>query len=255
MSAVVTPVAGGMSRFAEALVDLLDKVEYRRVSVEDQLDPVYRLRYEAYRREEFIPFNSQQVVRDEFDELPNVRCFGVYIGGQLVSSLRLHHLTKANPLSPSQSVFPDLIDPLLERGLSLVDPGRFTADHEASLAYPALPFLTLRIAVLASAHFKADFGLASVRPEHSAFYKRVLGFSEWSGPRYYHGLAFPMILLGSDVPAVYPDILRRYPFFMSTEEERQALFDSPEGLVRLVAPSARVAQRVAQVGGASSISQ
>ena len=34
------------------------------MTFDDQFDPVYRLRYEAYRREEFIPINSQQVVRD-----------------------------------------------------------------------------------------------------------------------------------------------------------------------------------------------
>ena len=38
------------SRFALTLIDLLDRVQYRRVSVDEQFDPVYRLRYEAYRR-------------------------------------------------------------------------------------------------------------------------------------------------------------------------------------------------------------
>ncbi|WP_172121522.1 MULTISPECIES: hypothetical protein [unclassified Devosia] len=249
MSAVVTPVAGGTSRFAEALVDLLDRVEYRRVSVEDQLDPVYRLRYEAYRREEFIPFNSQQVVRDEFDELPNVSCFGVLIDGRLVSSIRVHHLSRDTPVSPSQSVFPDLLDPLIADGVHMVDPGRFTADHEATLAYPALPFLALRIGVMAARHYGARYCLSSVRPEHSAFYRRVFNSTQWGEARYYHGLRFPMVLMVADVPVIYPPLLERYPFFMSTEEERQALFGSPSGSVKLVAPSARMARRIAQLGG------
>ena len=248
MSAAVTPVAGGTSRFAEALVDLLDRVEYRRVSVEDQLDPVYRLRYEAYRREEFIPFNSQQVVRDEFDELPNVSCFGVHIDGRLVSSIRVHHLSRETPVSPSQSVFPDILNPLIEEGVHMVDPGRFTADHEATLAYPALPFLALRIGVMAARHYGARYCLSSVRPEHSAFYRRVFNSTQWGEARYYHGLRFPMVLMVADVPVIYPPLLERYPFFMSTNEEREALFGAA-GSAKLVAPSARIARRIAELGG------
>ena len=42
------------------------RVSYRRVDLKDiDLDPVYRLRYDAYRREEFIPVNSQKVSGDD----------------------------------------------------------------------------------------------------------------------------------------------------------------------------------------------
>ena len=112
-------------------------------------------------------------MRDEFDELPNAFCYGIYIDGRLVSSLRLHHVTREHKVSPSYSVFPDVLDPLLEAGHTFIDPGRFTADLEASLAYPALPFLTLRIAVMAVWHFRVKYCLSTVRPEHVAFYRRV----------------------------------------------------------------------------------
>ena len=62
--------AGTTSRFATSLIDLLDRVHYRRVSADEQLDPVYRLRYEAYRREDFIPINSQGITRDAYDDAP-----------------------------------------------------------------------------------------------------------------------------------------------------------------------------------------
>src|SRR5882757_2476387 len=90
------------SNFATTLIDLMDRVEYRRVGA-DQMDPVYRLRYDAYRREEFIPVNAQQIVRDEFDDLPNAYCYGVYIDDQLVSSVRFHYLTPEFRESPSHS--------------------------------------------------------------------------------------------------------------------------------------------------------
>ena len=68
MSAAAQTPSGATSRFALTLIDLLDRVQYRRVSLEEQFDPVYRLRYEAYRREEFVPINSQQITRDAFDD-------------------------------------------------------------------------------------------------------------------------------------------------------------------------------------------
>lgn len=219
--------AAPVSRFVGTLLDVLDRVEYRRVTPAEQFDPVYRLRYEAYRRENFVPFNPEQVVRDEFDELPNAYSYGIYIDGVLVSALRFHLITPDCRNSPSYSVFTDVLDPLLDAGATFVDPGRFTADHEASLAYPALPFLTLRIVVMASAYAQVKYCLASVRPEHAAFYRRVFNSQLMASERYYHGLTFPMQLWAADVPVELPRLLRRYPFFMSTDREREALFGRP----------------------------
>jgi hypothetical protein len=235
----------GVSKFAGTLTDLLDRVEYRRVTAEDQFDPVYRLRYEAYRREDFIPINSAEVVRDEFDDLPNSYCFGVYIDGQLVSSVRFHHLTPEYRESPSHSVFPDILDPMLDRGVTILDPGRFTADHEATLAYPALPFLTLRLPTVAVQYFNVRYVLSTVRPEHAAFYRRVYRSEQLGDARYYHGLSFPMVMLACDIDVMYQDMLRRYPFFRSTPEERRRLFGSTgRSHLSLVKPSARQAQSI-----------
>lgn len=243
MSEAVVIPAQRPSNFAMTLIDLMDRVEYRRVAG-DQMDPVYRLRYDAYRREEFIPANSQQIVRDEFDDLPNAYCYGVYIDDQLVSSVRFHYLTPDFRESPSHSVFTDVLDPMLDRGMTILDPGRFTADYEASLAFPALPFLTLRIATMAVWHFSVKYCLNAVRPEHAAFYRRVFRSTQFSDARYYHGLSFPMVLYACDIPVIYGDLLRRYPFFRSTDEERKMMFDLNE-TVKVIRPSVRLAQRLA----------
>jgi arginyl-tRNA synthetase len=113
-------------------------------------NPVYRLRYEAYRREEFVPMNDAGIVVDDLETVPNGMSFGVHIDGELVSSIRIHHVSEQYPFGPSMKSCPDILLPLLARGQTFIDPSRFTADYEASLAYPALPFLTLRIAVMAS---------------------------------------------------------------------------------------------------------
>lgn len=235
--------ASSTSRFATSLIDLLDRVHYRRVSVDEQFDPVYRLRYEAYRREEFIPVNSQQITRDAYDDAPNCYCFGVYIDDKLVSSIRLHIATAEEPTSPSRKIWPDVLGKIIADGGSYVDPSRFTADHEASLAYPALPYLTLRMAVMACEHFNTTHCISSVRPEHGPFYRRVFGLEQMAGEGYWGELTFPVCLFGARVPVIYDRIMNRFPFFMSTPEERTALFANKEG-VPAIAPTARQAHRL-----------
>lgn len=234
-------VAGGAeaSRFAGTLIDILDRVEYVRVAPDVYDDPVYRLRYEAYRREEFVPFNDAGVVTDDLDEAPNVYSYGIHIDGELVSSIRVHHITPDCRQGASMKSFPDVLDPLLDRGQTFIDPSRFTADYEASLAYPALPFLTLRVAVMATDYFNTTACLASVRREHAAFYRRVFGSVEMSGTRPYPGLAFPVVLYGSDAAINLQNIYRRYPFFRSSRREQEELFAAREGSRYPVKASAR----------------
>jgi hypothetical protein len=245
--ATTSASSNSISGFATNLLDLMDRIEYRRVNPGDQFDPVYRLRYEAYRREEFIPINAQEVVHDEFENLPNAYCYGIYIDDRLVSSVRFHYLTPEYRNSPSHSVFTDVLDPLLDQGHTILDPGRFTTDYEASLAYPALPFLTLRIPTIAIWHFRVKYCLNSVRPEHAAFYRRVFRSSQLSGPRYYHGLSFPMVLYACDLMSMEGELFRRYPFFRSTPPEREALFGADPRAVPVVHPTARQANRLAEL--------
>ncbi|MEO5805296.1 N-acyl amino acid synthase FeeM domain-containing protein [Devosia sp.] len=244
MSAATSSSGSASSRFATTLIDLLDRVQYRRVSPADQLDPVYALRYEAYRREDFIPVNSQQITRDAYDDAANCYCYGVYIDEQLVSSVRLHIVTADNPTSPSRAIWPDVLGKILDDGGTYIDPSRFTADHEASLAFPALPYLTLRVAVMACKHFEARYCISSVRPEHAAFYKRVFGSEQLAGEGYWGELTFPVCLYASYLPTMYPRTLERYPFFMSTAEERENLFGPANRPVSAIAPTARIAHRL-----------
>jgi hypothetical protein len=225
-------------------MDLLDRVEYRRVRLEEQNDPIYKLRYAAYRREDFIPMNDDEIATDDLDAVPNAMCYGIYIDGVLVSSLRLHHLTAEHRNSPSMTAYADVLHPMLDRGMHFVDPSRFTADRDASLAYPALPFLTIRIAAMACEYFVPDFCLSSIRQEHAAFYKRVFRSELWHGERFLGGgLKFPVYLYAAKYSDIRDSVADRFPFFMSTPEEREAMF-SPGVDARflpVIQPTARAA--------------
>jgi hypothetical protein len=244
MSAATDSSGSAASRFAVTLIDLLDRVQYRRVSVTEQFDPVYALRYAAYRREDFVPINSQQLIRDSYDDADNCYSFGVYIDEELVSSIRFHVVSPDNHTSPSRTIWPEILEPVLNGGDSYIDPSRFTADHDASLAIPALPYLTLRIVAMACEHFAVRYCISSVRSEHSAFYRRVFGSHQLGDERFWGDLRFPVCLYAADVPVIRDRVADRYPFFMSTPDERANLFDAAQPAVRSIAPTARMAHRL-----------
>jgi hypothetical protein len=62
--------------------------------------------------------------------------------------------------------------PKLDQGLVFIDSTRFVADPEKARNFPELPYVTVRLGSMAGVHFHADFGLAIVRAEHQAFYRR-----------------------------------------------------------------------------------
>jgi hypothetical protein len=135
---------------------------------------------------------------------------------------------------------------MLDRGMTFTDPTRFTADREASLAFPALPYLTLRLALMASEHFSVDYCLSSVRPEHASFYRRVFLCEQMGPERVYNGLSFPIVLMATHVPTALPRVVERFPFFLSTPEERRKLF-GPEGRVGFgekITTTAKLAQQL-----------
>jgi hypothetical protein len=226
--------------FPPPLVDMLDKIAYRRVPPDVVFDPVYRLRYQAYRRENFIPVNVEGICRDDLDDTANGMTFGVYLETRLIASIRVHILSSEHRKSPSMKVFPEILDPLLDNGLTFMDPSRFTVDKDASLAMPALPYLTLRISSMAAEYFNTDYTLSLVRPEHGAFYRRVFKAECISDVRSYPGIDFDVMLFQSKLDVVRNAVKARFPIFKSTPAERQALFgDKPQGTpFPLVRPTA-----------------
>ncbi|WDR01705.1 hypothetical protein PSQ19_13235 [Devosia algicola] len=137
-----------------------------------------------------------------------------------------------------------MLDPILDEGHSYIDPSRFTADRDASLAFPALPYLTLRIVAMACEHFVARYCISAVRPEHAAFYKRIFGSHQLGTERNFAELQFAMRLYAAEVPMIRNRVADRYPFFMSTSGERERLFADGATNIDPIAPTARLAHRL-----------
>jgi hypothetical protein len=205
--------------------DLLDQVDYRLAQAPEEKEEIYNLRYRAYLREGAIRPSADQRVIDQFDDAPNAWTFGVYFQGELYSSIRVSVLTSEWRMSPSVELFGDVLHPELDKRLVFIDSTRFVADPEKARNFPELPYVTVRLGSMAGVHFNADYGLAIVRPEHQAFYRRVFLQETWCEPRLYPGLVKPVGLMAAHLPTVRERVLVRYPFLRSTAFERRMLFE------------------------------
>jgi hypothetical protein len=221
MKSAVEPTIAAVGRG----LDLLDRVDYRLAETAAEKEVIYRLRYRAYLREGAILPSSEKRLTDAYEDAPNAWTFGVYVDGELYSSIRVSVLTSEWRMSPSVELFGDVLHPKLDQGLVFIDSTRFVADPDKARSLPELPYVTVRLGSMAGVHFHADFGLAIVRPEHQAFYRRVFLQETWCEPRLYPGLVKPVGLMAAHLPTVRDRVLARYPFLRSSAFERRMLFE------------------------------
>jgi hypothetical protein len=207
-------------------VKLLDRVDYRLMETPEERDSIYLLRYRAYLRGGLIsPSESMRVV-DCYDDAPNVWIFGIFVDGELCASFRLHVLTSEWRMSYTTELFGDVLHPRLDRGEVFVDPARFAADPERAQRFPELPYLGVRLGYLACDYFNANTGLAMVRTDHQAFYRRVFLSETIAEPRAFPGWhTKKVVLMASDFRHVREKILTRFPIMRSSAAERRMLFE------------------------------
>ena len=222
-------VAGAIAYDAERSPDPLEHVDYRLAETPEEKDRIYRLRYRAYLREGAIMPSASERVTDRYDDAPNTWIFGVHLHGELYSSIRVSVLTSEWRDSPSCENFGDILHPELDRGKVIIDPTRFVADPEKAKAFPELPYVTVRLGWVACGHFNADIGLASVRPEHQAFYRRVFLQQARGEPRLFPGLLKPVGLMAADYSKIRGKVFERFPYMRSSAFERRMLFQRNGG--------------------------
>jgi hypothetical protein len=206
---------------------LFDRIDYRLIETPEDRDNLYLMRYRAYLHAGLIVPSESLRVTDRFDDAPNTWNFGVYVDGELCSSVRIHVLTSDWRMSYTTEVFGDVLHPRLDRGEVLVDPCRFVADPEKHQRFPELPYLTVRLAFVACDHFNADTGLAMIRTDHQAFYRRIFlhetispeprGFPGWPTKK--------AVLMASDFRTQREKVLTRFPIMRSSAFERRMLFE------------------------------
>jgi hypothetical protein len=211
--------------FSNHVAELLDRIDCRPAVSASDREAVFRLRYRAYLSEGAIKPNVAQTFYDPYDDAENVWLFGLYINGDLASSIRLHVTSEVHRDFPSRHVFPDVLEAELKAGRVIVDPTRFVTDRRYSRGNFGLTYATVRLGWLAAGYFGAEHLLAAVRAEHQAFYRRTFNHRLIGEPRPYPLLAKPISLMRVQHSSVADQVHQRYPFFRSTLFERRMLFD------------------------------
>jgi hypothetical protein len=210
---------------------LLDRVDCRPMETPEEKDSIYLMRYRAYLHGGMILPSESLRISDGYDDAPNAWTFGIYVDGELCSSLRLHVLTSEWRMSFATELFGDVLHPRLDRGEVFIDPARFVADPEKAQRFPELPFLTLRLVVMACEYFNADTGLALVRADHQAFYRRVFRYKTIAEPRSLPNILKKLPLMATDSRNLRGYVSDRFPIMRSTASERRMLFERRGGHV------------------------
>jgi len=212
-------------RFADRVFRLLERVEYRRADTLEEKHAIFRMRYDAYKRAGTVELGASGMFNDALDESDNAWLIGLRIDGELASALRLHVAAAPGVPLPVTAAFPNILEPLLNAGRTVIDGTRFAAKLEFSHRFSELPYLTLRPCFLAGEFFGADFITAACLPEHQTFYRRMFGGFPWcEDPKPYPLFKPPMVLIGHDCKALRASAYQRYPFFASAPPERARLF-------------------------------
>jgi N-acyl-L-homoserine lactone synthetase len=225
MSSVASRAFRPQYGISERVAELLDRIDCRPAVSAAEREAVFRLRYRAYLSEGAIKPSFAESFTDAYDETDNVWLLGLYLDGELASSIRLHVASVAHPDFPSRKVFAEVLEPELAAGKIIIDPTRFVTHRHYSRANFGLIYATVRLAWLAAAYFGAEHLLAAVRAEHQAFYQRTFNHRMICAPRAYPLLAKPISLMTVRYASVAERVHQRYPFFRSTLFERRMLFE------------------------------
>src|SRR4051794_28390929 len=90
--------------FNDRVANLLDRIDCRVAVTAEDREAIFRLRYNAYLNEGAIAPNATQRFSDPYDHTDNVQIFGLYLDGELASSIRIHVATLDQPDFPSHKV-------------------------------------------------------------------------------------------------------------------------------------------------------
>ena len=235
------------SHFTRGLFTLLERVEYRRIVSPEDFDAVGKLRAVSYNQQNVLENCTASKLIDDIDFHPNAFVIGVYIDEVLASTLRIHHVTAEYRAGISMTHFSDVLDPMLDAGVTFVDPARFASDPLLMWEYPAIPYLTLRIAAMASVYFDVDMCLSCVNKEVSSFYSRSFGSSEIAAARKLEGVTYPFTLYGARIADIRERLETRFPFFKSQPYEQRMMFGKIDDLAYPplnILPSAKYANQI-----------
>jgi hypothetical protein len=231
--------AGLSIRRSAQLSHFSKRVTCKLASSYVERNAIFKLRYQSYFRTGLVSQNSFGRDIEPADHADNAYLMGLCIDRRLVSSLRLQIGSLATPIFSSLELFPDVLEPILRNGQTVVDMSCVATDGELARTYVWLPYMILRSWIMAAEHFHADYITAAVRPQHQVFYQRALHCELRSELRLQPHRLGPVGLVSFNFATSAKRLYENLPFLRSTPSEREQLFerDTPPPKVTGLQPS------------------
>ena len=224
------------------LLETLEDIEYRRVTSAEDFQQVAELRRLAFLDKQiFVQEDYPITDLTDFDRESYV--FSVHWMEQMVASIRINIISRNNRLSNTISYFPDVLNPLLDQGMTFMDPTRFSILPGMEREIPGLNIIVLRLGLAAVRHFRCDFGLAMIREGHVGFYRKIFNYTQIA-PFQKFDTVHRKYGLFSTPRSMTETVCQNYPVLDGLPLEWRMLFDpvAPgEPKVLTVKPTARQA--------------
>ncbi|MBZ9662991.1 hypothetical protein LB523_28490 [Mesorhizobium sp. ESP-6-4] len=218
--------------FSDNISISLNRTEYRLAGRGEDYEAILRLRYKAFRSANLIDSRDDRMLA--FPDDNDSHIFGVYIDGNLVSTVSIEHVTN---LSQSRLVFSQFSGGLNEFNNVVMAYG-FAADPHLSSLFPQIPYLTLRLWILGAEFFDASNISTVARRSNVGFYNRNFNATQIAA---LDDTREVWVLLNTSYNDIRQRLFHRFPFYRSIPLERRLLFDRAEiaSTPLLVLPSAR----------------
>jgi len=208
-------------------MQMLDHVEYRLVTGGEDLE-ISIASAISLSAVGHVRAHRQQDVRGSLGRPAELLPVRHLLRRRLVSTLRLHYVTREYPYSPSVDAYPEILVDRLARGETFIDGTRFATDPSNAPVPGVLPFLTLRLGMVAYCYFRQTAMLIPIKVEHSAFYVRFFNAKQRTEGKEFPGVLYPIALF--EIPCDQENfhrLLERLPFFRSTPMEQRLTFGDP----------------------------
>src|SRR5664280_1449686 len=103
-------IADSTSRFSERLLRFLERVEHRVARTPAEREMVYRLRYQAYRRNGLMTERADGQLHDpKYDNAPNAWVTMTLIDGELAGTTRINVADGDYASLPAVNVYPEAV--------------------------------------------------------------------------------------------------------------------------------------------------
>ena len=144
----------------------------RKASGQDELEAIFRLRYESYLRKGYIPSNPDGIMLDEWDELSTTTHFVAMKSGQVIGAVRV--VIDSTKGLPMERVFPEVINQLRKRGRKVAEASTLVVAAVQSGSSRKLWVKLCRALWEEAEARRIDDLCVTVTQNHLGFYKRLL---------------------------------------------------------------------------------